>query len=142
MIFVGDWAPQGDKVSIDLDDDLLILNLEGPQVTEDLTQTFIEFSQSLKSGPLLWSRNLPEFHGKILYNLANNHFSDLGSHFAKSTIETIVSEGNSFCGYGDNKKDSRTPTYFQYQGKNVGLLSISETQFGEASTESPGIANI
>ena len=142
MIFVGDWAPQGDNVSIDLDDDLLILNLEGPLVTEQLSSTFIEFSQSLKSGPLLWSHHLPEFNGNIVYILANNHFSDLGSHFAKSTIGTIVSEGNSFCGYGDNKRDSRTPIYFQYQGQNVGLLSISEKQFGEASANSPGIANI
>ena len=142
MIFVGDWAPQGDNVSIDLDDDLLILNLEGPLVTEQLSSTFLELSQSLKSGPLLWSRHLPEFNGKILYTLANNHFSDLGSHFAKSTIKTIVSEGDSFCGYGDNKEDSRTPIHFQYQGQNVGLLSISEKQFGESSTDSPGIANI
>jgi hypothetical protein len=140
MIFVGDWAPQGDRIAIDLDDDYLFLNLEGPLASRPITNEELLSFQESKCGPLLWNKSLPIFNGKIHYSLANNHFSDLGEYFAKSTISEILTSGANYSGYGDTESDSRQPFYFDYQGQRVGFLSITEKQFGEATFDSPGTA--
>jgi hypothetical protein len=141
MIFVGDWAPQGERILISLEDDLLVVNLEGPFVPGSLKLTEIKHFQDLKCGPLLWNESLPKFDGQIIYSLANNHFSDLGEHFSDLTLQEILLDKGSFCGYGDNQSEARKPIYFEYQGERIGHLSISETQFGEATYDSPGTAN-
>jgi|688.fasta_scaffold355703_1 hypothetical protein len=141
MIFVGDWAPQGDKVLISLEDDLLVVNLEGPLVLGNLNLAEVKHFQGLKCGPVLWNKSLPKFDGQIIYSLANNHFSDLGEYFSELTLEKILLDKDSFCGYGHNQSEARKPIYFEYQGERIGHLSISETQFGEATYNSPGTAN-
>lgn len=142
MIFVGDWAPQDIRIAVLLEDDYLVLNLEGPLASRPISTSELESFQELKSGPLLWNESFPVFNGRIIYSLANNHFSDLGEYFAKSTITEIVAAGDSYCGYGDTESDSRQPLYFEYQGRKIGYLSITEKQFGEATSDCSGTAVI
>ena len=67
MLIVGDWAPQKEKIHVELLDDLLILNLEGPYISEPPPFNEESISKSKKCGPILYNLSLPDFEGKILY---------------------------------------------------------------------------
>jgi poly-gamma-glutamate synthesis protein (capsule biosynthesis protein) len=142
MLIAGDYAPGRFETELNLDGDLIILNLEGPIFRGELTSQLIKFHQGQKSGPLLFSRDFPKFKGDIYYCLANNHFADLGREVCVDNLKEIAVAGDQFIGYGENSSQARTPKVFRYQDKWVGILSVSENQFGGATERNPGVATL
>ena len=129
MIFVGDYAPGASIVNIGLDTELLVLNLEGPITNGKPPQHLVLESEVAKVGPILNSIQWPKHRGKILYNLANNHFMDLGHEVAYSNVLAIREQGNMYTGLVEETQHSflRLET-FVHQGVKVGILSATENQ--------------
>lgn len=129
MIFVGDYAPGESIVNIGLDTALLVLNLEGPITNGKPQQNLVLASEVAKVGPVLNSLQWPKHRGKIIYNLANNHFMDLGHEVASSNVLAIREQGNMHTGLVEETQDSflRLET-FVHQGVRVGILSATENQ--------------
>jgi hypothetical protein len=122
---------------------LFVVNLEGV-VSSDPLGDFgdSKFHQNLKVGPLLSNQVAPELSGACIYTLANNHFMDFGIDAAKKTIQFIAARGSKFVGFGDSLDSARVPLRINYEGKVIALFSVSETQYGEAEANLPGISFI
>jgi poly-gamma-glutamate synthesis protein (capsule biosynthesis protein) len=142
MLIAGDYAPARYQSVINLNTDLLLLNLEGPVHKDEPPLEQLDFCQSQKSGPLLFSRAFPKFDGDILYCLANNHFMDLGHEVCDRNLLEIAGLGNQFVGYGINSATARRPKVLKYQDTLIGVISVSENQFGGSSEGIPGIATL
>lgn len=140
MIFVGDYAPEEVLTGIDLETDLLVINLEGPILTETPAAQSHKDTEHQKVGPILHSSNWPEYTGKVLFTLANNHFMDLGNEVARQNIQVIQDLNNLHTGYRSNLSGEENRTLrLSYKGLKVGFLAISENQHGIASKESEGV---
>ena len=138
MLIVGDWAPEKCNFVLDIPlSDYLFVNLEGPIFKgRDLP-----LSIPLKAGPILINENLPMYKNKVIYNLANNHFNDLGISVSFQTIKEIISTSSLFVGFGLDNFESRKPLIVDVHDRKVGIISFCETQFGESGLTKAGVAN-
>jgi hypothetical protein len=141
MLFLGDWAPQETKILLDLDDDFVFLNLEGPVINP----SDFDFSGSLeygkvKAGPKLFHSELPQINGTLIGCLANNHSMDFGVFGIKKTLDALTQENGVQVGFGDNFESAQVPLRIQAHGMRVSIFAIAENQFGMAGCNQPGYA--
>jgi poly-gamma-glutamate synthesis protein (capsule biosynthesis protein) len=139
VIFLGDWAPGSDVFNIQIEEDLFFVNLEGI-IELNSEKIKIPKFHEYKAGPILINKTLPNFGKPTIFNLANNHFNDLGRDYAINTIKLIEDRQDRHIGYGLNDVDSQKPIIFEYQQVKIGLIAFCEKQFGESGFNRPGVA--
>ena len=136
----GDWSPQKRPVRPLPWNNLLIANLEGP-VFDGNNRSYDLLKKTFKAGPNLIHHQLPISNspGRVLV-LANNHMMDYGSLGLQKTIKLLDRAGWSWAGAGVNKSSAKSPTFLNWKGIQIGILSRCEVQFGVANERKPGVA--
>lgn len=137
MILVGDWSPKTHPVSIALNlaEGIYLSNLEGPILAPEHN-----LLPHPKSGPNLFSSELPNGNDLFVFSLANNHIMDYGKSGLESTVELVYRKGFKACGAGYNIRDARTPIVLEDNGVLVGIIGCCEAQVGVARQVSSGVA--
>ena len=136
LVLGGDWAPSDFNVDLEINFDLLLVNLEGPIITEGAK------NPSSKAGPSLYSSYFPKNPSKMGFALANNHSMDFGADTLKRSLRDLTLEGAIYAGFGDNKKQSRQIKYFKHDSAQFAWISACEPQFGISTESSAGVAAV
>jgi poly-gamma-glutamate synthesis protein (capsule biosynthesis protein) len=136
LILAGDWAPADYQVELEIEFDLMIVNLEGPILTN------IPSTPSKKAGPNLYSSIFPKHPSKMAFALANNHSMDYGPSVLRNLVLELKKQGALFSGFGENLKQSREPVFFEHDSLKWAWISACEPQFGISTPNSAGLAAI
>lgn len=131
----GDAKPVfGDFAQMFSDADLVIANLEGPLIKTR--------SPIAKIGPhhgfdenCIHGLKAAGFH---LLNLGNNHTMDHDWAGLQNTIRLCESNGIAHVGAGENLARAARPWTTEVNGLRLGVLSLTEHEFGLARTAAPG----
>lgn len=141
MLLLGDWVPEQNdpQIEIDTQNELVLLNLEGPVLSSS-----VGFDPIVKSGPHLFSATLPSFENSetVCLTLANNHINDYGWTAIQETLSQISKRKYYWVGVGENEENAQKPLLLTFQNRRYGILSFAETQIGRATSNQSGPANI
>lgn len=143
MLFLGDWAPQDSKVFLELEDDFVFVNLEGPFLAESGEESLGSTKNKIiKAGPHIFNKSLPQIGGTLIGCLANNHSMDYGQLGVHSTLNELAKIGGIFVGFGENQFVGRKPLRISCQGKRISIIATAENQFGLADSDRGGIPGL
>jgi poly-gamma-glutamate synthesis protein (capsule biosynthesis protein) len=138
----GDWAPCDKSVCTVLNKSGLILNIEGPILTNGTEG----YEKQIKAGPSIFNRSMPMVSQPSIAILANNHSMDFGLSGLVATINSLEGQNESqiwrCVGAGITKDQANKPLIIEENGIRIGILSRCESQFGIASNSKPGVAAI
>lgn len=139
-IFAGDWAPGTRSVKLPDFSTTIILNLEGPFFPGKIPATV---SAAAKAGPSLHQGFLPPVNQPTIFSLANNHIMDYGAGGLQLTELELHRRQFSSAGAGQDLTEARRPLLVRTERQQtIGLLSCCEAQFGVATLEQPGVAEV
>ena len=134
MYLLGDWATSSSEFNLPFENELCLINLEGPIISN-----VESFKKTTKAGPNLFGSQLPESKNDFIFTLANNHFMDYGLRGAKESIDKLDELGYLHCGFGESISESRKPLIVIENGMKIGIISVCEAQFGISNFSSPGV---
>ena len=137
MILVGDWAPGRKRGELRWNAGAVLANLEGPVLS--LTH---RLSPVAKAGPNLFSTSLPDDEHRVVFALANNHTMDFGVRGLEATLSSVSAKGFRAVGAGKDMEDARRSIVVEDGGVCVGIISCCEAQFGVATHDRAGVAEI
>ena len=75
-----------------------------------------------------------------LLSMANNHIYDHGEKGLKTTLDAVSAAGIAHVGAGMDIEQANSPTFFEVNGKRVGIFSCAEHEFSIADEHQPGAA--
>lgn len=144
LILLGDLAPAGLTNATWIDhehsDSLVLGNLETPLCPRDLPVA-PKAGPSLRADPAIL-RDVSRPFPRLLLNLANNHSMDHGPSGLRATMEHCRLADIMVVGAGDLEEMAKSPVFTQIEGLKIGCLGACERQFGIATHDTPGVADI
>lgn len=114
--------------------DLNIINLEVPLT--NATSKILKSGPNIK-GPIFAANSLSLSNVHVV-SLANNHIGDFSSQGVVETIEVCSKNNIKSVGAGTNIYEAGKPLVVNAT-KKVGIISMSDTEFGIASTKEAGV---
>jgi hypothetical protein len=137
MILTGDVVPGPKPSRLDIGDSLVLSNLEGPVLQHTHAVTALP-----KAGPSLFSVHLPDTPAEMAFALANNHTMDYGGDGLRATLEVLKARSWHTVGAGRDVSEARAPLILMEDGTRWGVISCCEAQFGVATPNCAGVAEI
>lgn len=115
--------------------DLNIVNLEVPLT--DATSRILKSGPNIK-GPVFAAKslNLSNVH---VVSLANNHIGDFSSKGVLETIDVCTATSIKCVGAGADLIEARKPLIINAAKKRIGIISMSDTEFGIATNTKAGV---
>ena len=73
-----------------------------------------------------------------LATLANNHIMDQGENGLADTRRNLTDAGVSYMGVGNDPVEAKRPSFFDFNGKRIGVFSCVEHEFSTVDRQTPG----
>jgi len=134
LTLAGDWATKNKNYSVNLSSNNILMNFEG-------SIKYKNFDKIRKAGPIITNSCFPNLKNSI-FNLANNHFMDLGLKNAFINIKNIKKKNFKYVGFGKNLRDSRKELILKINKKKIAIIGCCESQFGISKMNKGGVAEV